>query len=904
MDNRKRVAIVGGVAGGASAAARARRLSEDAEITIFERGEHISFANCGLPYHIGGAIADRSRLLVQTPEGMHQGYRINVRTRTEAVRIDRERKEVVVRDLETGQEHSEAYDDLVLSPGAEPVRPPIPGVDSPRVFTLRNLADMDRIQRAIEALSPVPRLACPAVSPAPARSGKPTVAPERDKAEGAVVVGGGYIGLEMAEAFRERGLAVTLVELENQVMGPADPEMAAPLHQELAEHGVDLRLGTSVTGFREEGGRLLVQLSTGESVACGLAILAVGVRPESKLAREAGLTTSPRGAIVVDEHLRTSDPHIYAVGDAIEAIHFVNGKPACIPLAGPASRQGRIAADNIFGRPSVYGKTQGTAICKVFGQTIAMTGMSEKALVREGTPYEKVYVHPASHASYYPGAAPLSLKLLFDPAHGKILGAQAVGAKGVDKRIDVLAVAIRAGMTVYDLEELELAYAPPYGSAKDPVNYAGFAAANALRGDVRLCHVPDVLAPRDNQAILDVRTPEELATGTIPGAVHIPLHELRGRLGELPRDKELLVFCQVGLRGYVACRILAHHGFSCRNLTGGFKTFLATTGASRLPAKEKKEMITDTGADERVGSAGFSPSHVGSAGFSPSHVGSAGFSPSPRNEERPEGRTPDGEWPVRVVDATGLQCPGPILRLKTELAALATGQALAIDASDPAFSNDVSAWCHSTGHELLGVQRWNGTVRATIRKREANAVPRSACPTVPCAQAADDTAGQASRGTLAKGTTMVVFSGDFDRAMASFIIANGAASMGSPVTMFFTFWGLNVLRKPGAVKVKKTVVERMFGWMMPRGAGKLKLSKMHMGGLGTAMIQGIMRKKHVASLPELVESAKKAGVRLVACSMSMDLMGIKKEELIDGVEEGGVAMYLDKAGAGNVNLFI
>ncbi len=450
----------------------------------------------------------------------------------------------------------------------------------------------------------------------------------------------------------------------------------------------------------------------------------------------------------------------------------------------------------------------------------------------------------------------MSLKLLFDPRNGKVLGAQAVGTKGVDKRIDVLAVAIRAGMTVYDLEELELAYAPPYGSAKDPVNYAGFAAANALRGDVALCHVPDVQAPSGNQVVLDVRTPEEVALGTIPGAVHIPLDELRERLGELPRGKELLVFCQVGLRGYVACRILQQRGFACRNLTGGYKTYLAATGASHKPMKdmkEKKEMVTDTGAEDPLAAP-----------------------PAPALAE-----------PVKIVDATGLQCPGPIMRLKAELAELRSGQALAIDASDPAFAADVDAWCHSTGNELVGVQRWNGTSRATVVKREARL-------------AAQPNPAVASK----KKKTLIVFSDDFDRATASFIIANGAAAMGSEVTMFFTFWGLNVLRKPEPVKVKKTLLERMFGWMMPRGAGKLTLSKMNMGGMGTAMIKGIMRKKNVASLPQLIESARQAGVRFVACAMSMDLMGIKRDELIEGVEEGGVAMYLDRAEASGVNLFI
>jgi NADPH-dependent 2,4-dienoyl-CoA reductase/sulfur reductase-like enzyme/rhodanese-related sulfurtransferase len=567
MSQRKRIVIVGGVAGGASAAARARRLSEDAEIVVFERGEHISFANCGLPYYIGGTIADRERLLVQSPEGLRKRFRIDVRTRSEVTRIDREARRVTVRNLETGRESSQPYDVLILSPGAEPLRPAIPGADSPGVFTLRNLKDTDAIHRAVDQTSP----------------------------RRAVVVGGGYIGLEMAEALRQRELGVTLVELANQVFIAADPEMVAPIHQQLELHGVDLRLDTSITAIRPQDGSLHVILSTGESVEAGLVILAVGIRPEVKLAQEAGLPIGPTGGIVVDAHMRTSDPHIYAVGDAVEVTHLVSGRKALIPLAGPANRQGRIAADNALGRERVYAGSQGTAICKVFDLAIGMTGLGEKELRRAGIPYETVYVHPSSHAGYYPGATQISLKLLFDPAEGKILGAQAVGVDGVDKRIDVLAVALRAGLSVGQLAEQELSYAPPYGSAKDPVHYAGFAATNVLSGDVRLCHVDDVAAPGDDQVLLDVRMPEETEAGTIPGAVNIPLDELRQRLGELPRDKEILAFCQVRLRGYLACRILSQHGFACRNLTGGYKTYRAAVGILTLGDEPTKEMVEDTG---------------------------------------------------------------------------------------------------------------------------------------------------------------------------------------------------------------------------------------------------------------------------------------------------------------------
>ncbi len=825
MPQHKRVVIVGGVAGGASAAARARRLSENVEIIIFERGRHVSFANCGLPYHIGGEIQQRDRLLLQTPQSLYARFRIDVRVRHEVLSIDCGRREVVVRNLDSGEEFRQGYDNLILSPGAEAIIPPIPGADSDRVLTLRNMSDMDAINQVLADKKP----------------------------HRAVVVGGGYIGLEMVEALRNRGLEVTLLELADQVMGPADAEMVAPLHQELVLRGVDLRLGTSATEFMQNGDGnapdvLGVRLSSGETISCGLVIMAVGVRPEVTIAKDAGLQIGRLGGIVVDDHMRGSDPNVFAVGDAVEVKDFLSDAPSLVPLAGPANRQGRIAADNIFGRQSTYKKTQGTAICKVFNLGMGMTGMSEKALLRAEMAYEKVYVHPAGHADYYPGASPVSLKLLFDPAHGRILGAQAVGADGIDKRIDVLATAIRAGMSVFDLEDLELAYAPPYGSAKDVVNYAGFVAANALRGDVHLCHSENMLNPAADQELLDVRTSTEVAAGTIEAAVHLPLDQLRNRLGELSKDKEWLVFCQVGLRGYLACRILMQRGFKCRNLTGGYKTYLMST--------ESKE----------------------DAGTSTAH----------------------GQGITRIVkeiDARGLQCPGPIQRLKQEIDAAQAGEAIGIVATDAGFMADVPAWCRATGNELVDIAPHGKDYRATVIKHSGDAVSLSE---------SQPAAGTCASQPIArkKGLTIVVFSNAFDRAVAAFIIANGAAAMGFEVTLFFTFWGLNVLRKDAAVRVKKTFIERMFGWMMPRGPEKLALSQMHMGGMGLAMIKGIMRSKNVTSLADSIQAAQAAGANLVACTMSMDLMGIKREEMIDGVEEGGVAMYLDRAGEGNVNLFI
>jgi NADPH-dependent 2,4-dienoyl-CoA reductase/sulfur reductase-like enzyme/rhodanese-related sulfurtransferase len=541
-----RLLIVGGVAGGAAAAARARRIDERAEILLFERGADISFANCGLPYHIGGVIEKREALLVQTAQGMARRFNVDVRTGVEVLRIDRAAKAVVVREASSGVERREAYDKLILSPGAAPIVPAIPGIGARRVKALRSMADMD----AILALAAT------------------------GKSRRVAVVGGGYIGLEMAEALHRRGFAVTVVEMAPQVMAPLDPEMAVPVQQHLAAKGVQLRLNAALREVVEEAEGVVLKLSAGDPVPCDFAVLAVGVRPESRLAAEAGLELGEGGGIVVDDALRTSDPDIYAVGDAVLTRHIVSGRAVLVPLAGPASRQGRIAAANALGRAERYKGTQGTAICKVFDLTVAATGLNEKTLARLGIAYEAVYVHPPHHAAYYPGAQPMSLKLLFAREGGRILGAQAVGGEGVDKRIDVLAVALRAGLTVYDLEELELCYAPPYGSARDPVNYAGFVAANVLRGDVALCRAEEVLRPKPGQVLLDVRNPIEVAAGGVPGALNIPVDLLRARLAELPRDAELLVFCQVGLRGYLACRILSQNGFRCRNLSGGYKTLM------------------------------------------------------------------------------------------------------------------------------------------------------------------------------------------------------------------------------------------------------------------------------------------------------------------------------------------
>lgn len=559
-----KIVIIGGVAGGASAAARARRLSEDAEIIMFERGPFVSFANCGLPYHIGGDIQERSKLLLQTPESFLARFNVDVRVMNEVVSINRQDKTVTVNNLLDGSEYQESYDFLLLSPGAGPVVPPIPGIDNPLTHSLRNIPDMDRIIKTIET----------------------------NKVEHATVVGGGFIGLEMMEAFHQLGIKTTLVEMADQVMTPVDREMAGFAHAEIREKGIDLKLGIALESVKfvpnehvasfDSGesekhqhleGELELTLNNGERLTTDILIMAIGVRPETKLAKEAGLEIGALGGIYTNEYMQTSDPSIYAVGDAVEEKDFVTGEQTLVPLAGPANRQGRIAADNMLGRQETYQGTQGTAICKIFDLAVASTGKNEKQLKRENIAYEKVYVHTASHASYYPGAETVSFKMLFDPVTGKILGAQAVGKDGVDKRIDVMAVAQRAGMTVEQLQHLELTYAPPYGSAKDVINQAAFVANNIIKGDATAIHYDEMDSLTEDQLLLDVRNPGELeSVGYLEGAINIPVDQLRRRMHELPKDKEIVIYCQVGLRGNVAYRQLVNNGYKARNLIGGYRT--------------------------------------------------------------------------------------------------------------------------------------------------------------------------------------------------------------------------------------------------------------------------------------------------------------------------------------------
>lgn len=558
---KTKLLVIGGVAGGATAAARARRLNEQAEIILFERGEHISFANCGLPYYIGGVIEDRANLLVTTSKAFMKRYNVDVRINSEVLAIDRNKKTILIRDLNSNEQYTESYDKMILAPGAEPIRPPIPGIDLDGVFHLRDIPDSDRIKSMIDSRRP----------------------------KSALVIGGGFIGLEMAENIAIRGANTTIVEMGSQVMAPLDPEMAAIVHAHLKEQGVSLALEQKVEAIKHGDAGLLVTTSKGIEFQCDLVISAIGVAPENKLAKEAGLELGARGHIRVDAGMTTSDPNIYAVGDAVEIRDFVTGFPTSVALAGPANKQGRIAADNTMGRRSLYTGSLGASIVKVFNLAIAGTGASEKTLVKNGIPFQVSYTHSGSHASYYPGSSPMAIKLIFCPNAGRILGAQIVGTDGVDKRIDIISTAIHGGMTVMDLEELELAYAPPYSSAKDPINIAGFVASNILKGDMEITHWHEYAGLLLSGAILlDLRSKDEIETaGAIPGSLHIPINELRGALAQLDLDKQYIPYCAVGMRGYLAHRILIQNGFKSKNLSGGYRTFI---GAEEEIMRESPDM--------------------------------------------------------------------------------------------------------------------------------------------------------------------------------------------------------------------------------------------------------------------------------------------------------------------------
>lgn len=806
--------IIGGVAGGATAAARIRRADENAEIVLVEKGKYISYANCGLPYYIGGVIKSRDKLFVQTPEAFSRRFNVDVRTRHEALSIDTERHEVSIRRAD-GTTYTETYDRLLLSPGAEPVRPPLEGIDTEGIFTLRNVDDTDRIHSYLGT----------------------------HRVRHAVVVGGGFIGLEMAENLHHAGAGVSIVEMADQVMAPVDFSIASHVHRHLMDKGVGLWLGRGVEKFTSDNGSIKVWLNTGETLSADLVLLSIGVRPSVKLAREAGIELGARG-IKVNRWLQTSSPDVYAVGDAIEYEHPIAGGPWLNYLAGPANRQARIAADNmVYGNREEYEGSIGTSVAKVFDITVGAAGLAAKHLKRMGVPYLTSVTTSSSHAGYYPGAFNLTLKLTFAPDTGRIYGAQCVGVDGVDKRIDEIAMLIKRGGTVRDLVRTEQAYAPPFSSAKDPVAIAGYVACNTLDGVMPVVTWRELAAAdRSEVCLVDVRTPEEYSLGTIDGAVNIPLDDLRGRLGEIDRESDVIVFCAVGLRGYLAQRILLGRGYSrVRNLAGGYKTYSLATQKVEPVEGQPCGQAEDSGAE-------------------------------------------NGD--MLRLDACGLQCPGPIMQVKNAVDGMKAGQRIEVRATDPGFARDAESWCRSTGNKFVSKTSEGGYHTVVIEKREA------------CASAVTPAAGGS------RDKTFIMFSDSLDRAIATFVLANGAAATGGKVTIFFTFWGLNVIKKRRKPHVEKDIFGRMFAWMLPSDSTCLHLSKMSMLGLGDRLMRHIMRRKNISQLEELMREAVYNGVELIACQMTMDMMGISRDELIDGVTVGGVATYMERAGNSGVNLFI
>lgn len=822
--------IIGGVAGGATAAARLRRIDEASEIVLLEKGKYISYANCGLPYYIGGVIPERDTLLLQSPESFSQRFRVDVRVENEVLAVMPEQKKLKVRSS-NGEVYEETYDKLLLSPGASPVKPKLEGIDSEGIFILRNVEDADRIKDYLTVRG----------------------------AKKAVVVGAGFIGLEMAENLHHAGAKVSIVEMGNQVMAPIDYSMAAPIHQHLIQKGVTLYLEESVTRFQRTEDGITVFLKSGKQIKADIVLLSIGVRPVTALAEQAGLELGETGGIRVNEYLRTSAEDIYAVGDAIEYPHPLTGKPWLNYLANPANRQGRIVADNmVFGDRVKYEGAIGTSIAKVFDLTVASTGLAAKRLKQWEMEYVSSVTHSSSHAGYYPDALPLTLKLTFHPQTGKLYGAQCVGYEGVDKRIDQIAALIKRGGTVYDLMETEHAYAPPFSSAKDPIAIAGYVASNIISGSMPIVTWREMREQKEEVLLIDVRTPEEYAFGTITGAVNIPLGELRDRLPEIPKEKNVVLFCAVGLRGYLALRILAGHGYkNMWNLSGGYKHY--ASAIAPLPMAEKQ--------------GGNMP------GTCP-HVAGAGD----------EDKTESSVVKERLkINACGMQCPGPIMQVKRAMDQLKAGEQVEITATDAGFARDASAWCNVTGNRLLHVDESKGRYTVILEKCEPKS-PLSA-----------PTGGESG---LSKGKTFIMFSDDLDKALATFILANGAAAVGQKVSIFFTFWGLNVLKKVDKPAVQKDIWGKMFGMMLPKSSLGLKLSQMNMGGMGSKMLRFLMKRKGVDSLEMLRSQALAQGVEFIACQMSMDMMGIHKEELLDEVSVGGVATYMERADQANVNLFI
>lgn len=809
----KKVLIVGGVAGGASTAARLRRLDENLEIIMFERGEYVSFANCGLPYHIGGVIQNRGSLLIQTPESLKARFNLDVRVNSEVVGVNGKDKKVKVK-TKNGEEYEENFDFLVLAPGAKSILPVVKGIENKKVFTLRNINDMDKIKAEIKNYN----------------------------VKKATVVGGGYVGIETAENLKHLGIDTTLIEAVPHILASFDSEISNILEYELINNGINLLTSEKVIEFQEDKDEVIIKLESGKSVAADMVILSIGVNPDTKFLQNSGINLGERGHILVNEKLETNIDGIYALGDSIIVKNYITNQDVAIPLAGPANRQGRIVAGNIVGRNEKYKGSLGTAIIKIFELTGASTGLNERSLKQLNIPYEKVYLHPNNHATYYPGATAISIKALYNKENRQILGAQAVGISGVDKFIDVIAISIKFKATIDDLTELELAYAPPFLSAKSPANMLGFIGQNIEDNLLEQVFMKDLENYNEKETIiLDVREKLELISGKLNDSINIPLSELRKRYTELPKDKEIWTYCAVGLRGYIASRFLTQKGYKVKNLAGGIKI-------------EEKELI--------------------------------------KTQEETFSNKENSDYNVdkedEYLDLSGLSCPGPLVKIKEKIDKLQESEKLKVKVSDPGFYNDIQAWSKVTKNSLLSLDKKDGLTYATLQKGQASKVVVKEQENV----IIEDNSNM----------TMVVFSGDLDKAIAAFIIANGALTMGKKVTMFFTFWGLSILKKKNLAK--KSFIEKMFAMMLPKNSQDLPVSKMNFFGIGAKMIRSVMKKKNIMSLEELMKKAKDLGVNITACTMSMDVMGISKEELIDGINYGGVGQYLGEAEKSNNNLFI
>ena len=808
----KKVLIVGGVAGGASTATRLRRLDENLEIIIFEKGEYVSFANCGLPYHIGEIIENRESLLVQTPESLKARFNLDVRVNSEVIEVNGEDKKVKVK-TKNGEEYEENFDFLVLSPGAKPLFPSIKGIESNKIFTLRNINDMDKIKAKIK----------------------------NSNIKKATVVGGGYVGVETAENLKHLGIDTTLIEAAPHILATFDTEISNVLEFELVNNGLKLMTSEKVVEFQEAENEIIIKLESGKTVTTDIVILSIGVSPDTKFLQNSGIKLGEKGHILVNENLETNLKGVYALGDSILVKNYLTNQDVAIPLAGPANRQGRIVAGNIVGRNEKYKGSLGTAIVKIFELTAASTGLNERTLKQLNIPYEKIYLHPNNHAAYYPGASPISIKALYNKENKQILGAQALGISGVDKFIDVIATSIKFKATIDDLSELELAYAPPFLSAKSPANMLGFIGQNIEDGLLEQVFMEDLKNYNEKEnIILDVREELELIGGKFNNSINIPLSELRKRYNELPKDKEIWTYCAIGLRGYIASRFLSQKGYKVKNLAGGIKS--------------REKVILKANEEENVNKE--SNSNIG------------------KEED--------------YLDLSGLSCPGPLLKIKEKIDKLQENEELKVKVSDPGFYNDIQAWSKVTKNTLLSLDKKDGLTYATLQKGKTSKVIEKNHENM----IIEDKSNM----------TMVVFSGDLDKAIAAFIIANGALTMGKKVTMFFTFWGLSILKKKNLSK--KNFIEKMFAMMLPKNSKDLPVSKMNFFGIGAKMIRSVMRKKNIMSLEELIKKAIDSGVNITACTMSMDVMGINKEELIDGINYGGVGQYLGEAEKSNNNLFI